>query len=86
MRLVIAPGPAVHWLLRSHDTLSKFSAIASRMCDRRNREVKHKYVSPLLRTFFVVSAVVPVYRGSNRFENVCVTEHHNANKLQFVST
>ena len=48
--------------------------------------VKHMYVISLLRKKFVVSAVVPVYRGSNRFENVCVTEHHNANKLQFVST
>ena len=31
MRLAIAPGPTVHWLFRSHDLPSKFSAIASRM-------------------------------------------------------
>ena len=31
MRRTIAPGPTVHWLFRSHDLPSKFSAIASRI-------------------------------------------------------
>ena len=60
MRLAITPGPTVHWLFRSHDLPSKLSAIASRLCDRRSRTVKHVYVSPLLRNFAVVSAVLLV--------------------------
>ena len=79
MRLAVAPGPIARWLFRSHDLPSKFSAIASRMYDRRNRAVKYMFVSPLLRTFCVVSAVlVPNYfteatRGSYRFENARVS-------------
>ena len=60
MRLAIAPGPTSHWLFRSHVSLSKFSAIASRLFDRRNRAVKHMHVSLLLRNFVVVSAVLLV--------------------------
>ena len=64
MRLVIAPGPTVHWLFKSHELPSNLNAIASRMCNRRNREVKHMYVSPfnVENNVFVVSAVplVPV--------------------------
>ena len=56
LRLAIAPGPTVHWLFKSHDLPSKFSAIASRLCDRLNREVKHVHPSPLSRKFVVVSA------------------------------
>ena len=56
-RLNIAPGPTVHWLFRSNDLPSKFSAIASRLCDTRNRAVKHMNASPLLRKCVVVSAV-----------------------------
>ena len=41
MRLAIAPGQIVHWLFRSHDLPSKFSVLASRLCDRRNRAMKH---------------------------------------------
>ena len=33
MRLAIAPGLTIHWLLRSHDLPCKFSAIAIRLCD-----------------------------------------------------
>ena len=54
MLLAIAPGPTAHWLFRSHDVPSKFSAIASRICGRRNRAVKHMRVSPLLRSFVVL--------------------------------
>ena len=82
MRLAIAPGPTVHWLFRSRDLPSRFSAMASRMCGtgRRNRAVKHMYVSPLLTIVVVVSAVllVPNFifteatRGSYRFETARV--------------
>ena len=44
MRLAIAQGPTSHWLFRSHVSPSKFSAIASHMCGRRNRAVKHMHV------------------------------------------
>ena len=68
MRPAIAPGPTVHWLFRSHDLPSKFSQIVSRMCDRRNRAVKHTHVSPLLRKNFVVSVFIlcltSFYRGN----------------------
>ena len=38
--LAITPGPTVHWLFRSHDLPSKFSMIASGMCDRlANKEM-----------------------------------------------
>ena len=60
MRLAIAPGPTVDWLARSHDVPSKFSAIASRLCERCNRAVKHMHVSLLLRNFVAVSAVLLV--------------------------
>ena len=33
MRLAITPGPTVHWLFRSHDLPSKFSAIAACVMD-----------------------------------------------------
>ena len=46
MRIAIAPGSAVHWLFRSHDLPSKFSAVAIRMCGTRNRAVKHMHVRP----------------------------------------
>ena len=60
MRLAITPWWTVHWLFRSHDLPSKFSPIASCLCDRCNRAVKHMHVSPLLRNFVVVSAVLLV--------------------------
>jgi len=60
MRLAITPWRTVHWLFRSHDLPSKFSPIASCLCDRCNRAVKHMHVSPLLRNFVVVSAVLLV--------------------------
>ena len=56
MRLAIAPGPTIDWLLRSHDLPSKFSAIARRICGRCNRAVKHMHASPMLRNFVVVAA------------------------------
>ena len=69
MRLAIAPGPTVHWLFRSHDLPSKFSAIASRMCNRRNRAVKHMYVNPLLRIWLLLFqlfflCLISFYRGN----------------------
>ena len=83
MRPAIAPGPTVHWLFRSHDLPSKFSPIVSRMCDRRNRAVKDIYVSPLLETFFVVSAIVPdfIFIEDHTDFKMLVLLHHNANKL-----
>ena len=60
MPLAMAPGPTAHWLFRSHDLPSKFTAIASRICGRRNRAVEHMHVSPLLRNFVGVSAVLLV--------------------------
>ena len=70
-------------LFRSHDLPSKFSAITSRMCDRRNRAMKHMYVSPLLKTFFVVSAVVPdfIFIEDHTDFKMLVLLHHNANEL-----
>ena len=52
--LAIAAGPTAHWLCRTHGLASKLSTIASRMCGRRNRAVKHVHVSPLLRRFVVL--------------------------------
>ena len=60
MRLDIIPGPTLHWLFRSYDLPSNFSAIASRLCDRRNRAVKHMHVSPLLRNCVAVSSALLV--------------------------
>ena len=60
MRLDITPGPTVHWLFRSHDLPSNFSATASRLCDRRNGAVKHMHVSPLLRNCAAVSSALLV--------------------------
>ena len=48
MRLAIAAGPTVDWLLSSHDLPSKFSAIARRIWGRRNRAVKVVTVAAVL--------------------------------------
>ena len=60
MRLAIAAGPTVDWLLSSHDLPSKFSAIARRIWGRRTRAVKHTRASPLLRNVVAVAAVLLV--------------------------
>ena len=62
------------------------SAITSCMCDRRNRAVKHMYVSPLLRMYCCFSCCAWLhFIEDHTYLKMLLLLHHNAN-LQYVST